>query len=65
MSDLEAALRVAERRLQAAQLAGDVAELDRLLDDRLFATLAPGAVRVSKAEDLHIGPCADADPPTG
>lgn len=31
-------LRAAERRLQAAQLASDVAELDRLLDDRLIFT---------------------------
>jgi len=53
VSDLEESLRAAERRLQAAQLAGDVAELDRLLDDRLFATLAPEPVRVSKAEDLQ------------
>jgi hypothetical protein len=53
VSDLEESLRTAERRLQAAQLAGDVAELDRLLDDRLFATLAPDPVRVSKAEDLQ------------
>ena len=52
MSALEESLRAAERRLQAAQLAGDVAELDRLLDDRLVATLAPRPVRVSKAEDL-------------
>ena len=41
-------MRAAERRLQAAQLAGDVAELD----DRLVATLAPDPVRVSKAQDL-------------
>ena len=53
MGDLEESLRVAERRLQAAQLAGDVDELDQLLDDRLFATLAPDAVRVTKAEDLQ------------
>jgi hypothetical protein len=42
----------AERRLQAAMLAGDVDELDRLLDDRLIATLAPSTTRVTKAEDL-------------
>jgi hypothetical protein len=41
VSDLEESLRTAERRLQAAQLAGDV------------ATLAPDPVRVSKAEDLQ------------
>jgi hypothetical protein len=42
----------AEKRLQAAMLAGDVDELDRLLDDRLIATLAPSTTRVTKAEDL-------------
>ena len=41
-----------ERRLQAAMLAGDVAELDRLLDDRLVATLMPDLEVVSKEEDL-------------
>ena len=51
-SDLEAQLRAAERRLQAAQAAGDVAALDALLDDRLFATLMPAPVRVTKADDL-------------
>jgi ketosteroid isomerase-like protein len=45
-------LRQAERRLQAAMLAGDVDELDHLIDDRLIATLAPGTTRVGKAEDL-------------
>ncbi|MGH3565484.1 MAG: nuclear transport factor 2 family protein [Pseudonocardia sp.] len=35
-------LREAERRLQAAQLAGDVAALDQLLDDRLIFTYGPG-----------------------
>ena len=52
MSDLEAGLRDAERRLQAAQLAGDVTALDALLDDRLIATLMPQPVRVTKADDL-------------
>jgi ketosteroid isomerase-like protein len=42
----------AEKRLQAAMLAGDVAELDELLDDRLIATLTPSTTRVSKAENL-------------
>lgn len=42
----------AEKRLQAAMLAGDAAELDRLLDDRLIATLTPSTTRVTKAEDL-------------
>ena len=44
----------AERRLQAAMLAGDVAELDRLLHDRLLATLMlPGPLSMTKAEDLE------------
>jgi hypothetical protein len=51
-SELEADLRDAERRLQAAQCAGDADALDALLDDRLIATLMPDPVRVSKAEDL-------------
>jgi len=34
-------LRLAERRLQAAQLAGDTAMLEQLLDDRLLPTLGP------------------------
>lgn len=42
----------AERRLQAAQLAGDVEVLDQLLDDRLIATLMPEATLSTKAEDL-------------
>lgn len=42
----------AERQLQAAMLAGDVAELDRLIDDRLIATLTPGVARVTKEQDL-------------
>ena len=33
-------------------LAGDVDQLDQLLDDRLIATLTPSTTRVSKAEDL-------------
>jgi ketosteroid isomerase-like protein len=53
VDDLESSLRTAERQLQAAQLAGDVAELDRLLDDRLVATLMPDPVRVTKAADLE------------
>ncbi|MEW2505483.1 nuclear transport factor 2 family protein [Amycolatopsis sp. NPDC047767] len=40
----------AEHRLQAAQLAGDVAALDELLDDRLTFTF--GEVVASKADDL-------------
>ncbi|MCU1644239.1 MAG: hypothetical protein JWN03_4514 [Nocardia sp.] len=42
----------AERRLQAAQLAGDVEALDRLLDDRLIFTL--GADTYTKADDLEM-----------
>ena len=41
----------AERRLQAAQLAGDVAALDELLDDRLVA-IGPDGTRFTKADDL-------------
>jgi len=41
----------AERRLQAAQLAGDVAALDRLLDDRLVA-IGPDGARYTKEDDL-------------
>ena len=41
----------AERRLQAAQLAGDVAALDRLLDDRLVA-IGPDGSRYTKDDDL-------------
>ena len=41
----------AERRLQAAQRAGDVAALDRLLDDRLVA-IGPDGARGTKDDDL-------------
>ena len=41
----------AERQLQAAQLAGDVAALDRLLHDRLVA-IGPDGARYTKADDL-------------
>lgn len=41
----------AERQLQAAQLAGDVAALDRLLDDRLVA-IGPDGSRFTKDDDL-------------
>ena len=41
----------AERQLQAAQLAGDVAALDRLLDDRLVA-IGPDGSRYTKEDDL-------------
>ncbi|MFC5819369.1 nuclear transport factor 2 family protein [Nonomuraea harbinensis] len=45
-------LRDAERRLQAAQLAGDVEALDRLLDDRLIFTF--GGNVATKADDLEL-----------
>lgn len=47
-------LRAAERRLQAAQLAGDVAALDRLLDDRLIFTLGSDGRCYTKQDDLRL-----------
>ena len=47
----EAGLLAAERALHAAQLAGDVAALDRLLDDRLIA-IGPDGARHTKHDDL-------------
>lgn len=49
-TDTDGLLR-AERQLQAAQLAGDVAALDRLLDDRLVA-IGPDGSRYTKDDDL-------------
>ncbi|MEU4427154.1 nuclear transport factor 2 family protein [Actinoplanes sp. NPDC024001] len=49
--DLAAELLTAERRLQAAQRAGDVDELDRLLDDRLIA-VGPDGAHYRKQDDL-------------
>lgn len=49
----EAALRDAERRLQRAQLTSDVAELDRLLDERLVFT-GPGGRLYTKDDDLRV-----------
>jgi hypothetical protein len=46
-------LSMAERQLQAAQLASDVAELDRLIDDRLVFT-GPGGKLYTKADDLRM-----------
>lgn len=46
-------LRTAERALQAAQLASDVAELDRLIDDRLVFT-GPDGRLYCKADDLQL-----------
>ncbi|WP_405105828.1 nuclear transport factor 2 family protein [Micromonospora sp. NBC_01405] len=50
-SELEAELLDAERRLQAAQRAGDVAALDGLLDERLIA-FGPDGNRFTKQDDL-------------
>jgi len=52
--DLANALRDAERRLQAAQLAGDADVLDGLLDDRLVYTGGPDGARYSKQDDLEL-----------
>jgi hypothetical protein len=49
----EEGLRAAERRLQAAQLASDVDELDRLIDDRLVFT-GPDGRLYGKADDLAV-----------
>lgn len=46
-------LRAAERALQAAQLASDVAGLDRLIDDRLVFT-GPDGQLYTKADDLRL-----------
>jgi ketosteroid isomerase-like protein len=46
-------LLAAERRLQAAQLAGDVAALDELIDDRLVFT-GPDGKLYRKQDDLHV-----------
>jgi ketosteroid isomerase-like protein len=45
-------LRTAERRLQSAQLASDVAALDALLDERLVFTGPDGSL-YGKADDLE------------
>jgi hypothetical protein len=49
--NLSGELLVAEQRLQDAQRAGDVGELDRLLDDRLIA-IGPDGGRYRKSDDL-------------
>ncbi|MEY9878285.1 ketosteroid isomerase-like protein [Streptacidiphilus sp. MAP12-33] len=46
-------LRSTERRLQAAQLAADVATLDALLDDRLVFT-GPDGQLCRKSDDLEL-----------
>ena len=50
-SPSEGSLLRAERRLQDAQRAGDVAALDQLLDDRLVA-IGPDGSRYTKEDDL-------------
>jgi hypothetical protein len=52
--DPTTALQEAERRLQAAQLAGDADALDDLLDDRLIYTGGPDGARYTKQDDLDI-----------
>jgi Domain of unknown function (DUF4440) len=47
------ALRDAERRLQQAQLASDVAALDELIDDRLVFTGPDGRLH-TKQDDLRV-----------
>ena len=47
-------LRAAERGLQAAQLAGDTAALDQLLDDRAIFTFGPDGKCYTKHDDLHL-----------
>ncbi|KUL27733.1 nuclear transport factor 2 family protein [Actinoplanes awajinensis] len=49
--DLSGELLAAEQRLQHAQRAGDVDELDRLLDDRLVA-IGPDGATLGKNDDL-------------
>ena len=49
----EEALRAAERSLQAAQLASDVAALEDLLDDRLVFT-GPDGKLYGKQDDLRV-----------
>jgi len=46
-------LRAAERRLQAAQLASDVAVLDEIIDDRLVFT-GPDGRLYGKQDDLEV-----------
>ncbi|MEV6716297.1 nuclear transport factor 2 family protein [Lentzea sp. NPDC051208] len=53
-TDSTAELIVAERRLQSAQLSGDVAVLDELLDDRLIFTSGPDGRCYGKHDDLDL-----------
>jgi ketosteroid isomerase-like protein len=52
VTDIDA-LRTADRRLQAAQLAADAEALDGLIDDRLVFT-GPDGQLYSKADDLAL-----------
>jgi hypothetical protein len=52
VTDTEA-LRAADRRLQAAQLAADAGTLDQLIDDRLVFT-GPDGRLYSKEDDLEL-----------
>ncbi|WP_412538454.1 nuclear transport factor 2 family protein [Longispora sp. K20-0274] len=54
MTDPADGLRAAERRLQAAQLAGDADALDQLLDDRLVFTLGVDGRTYRKQDDLEL-----------
>jgi ketosteroid isomerase-like protein len=47
-------LREAERRLQAAQLAGDIAALERLLDDRMIFTFGSDGKCYTKQDNLQL-----------
>ncbi|MER6945949.1 nuclear transport factor 2 family protein [Nonomuraea sp. NPDC000554] len=54
MDDPIEELHAAERRLQAAQFAGDTDALDKLLDDRLIFTLGVDGKTYTKQDDLEI-----------
>ncbi|MFI6817435.1 nuclear transport factor 2 family protein [Nonomuraea sp. NPDC050328] len=54
MDDSTEELRAAERRLQAAQLAGDADALDTLLDDRLIFTNGLDGTQYTKQDDLDL-----------
>ena len=47
-------LRAADRRLQAAQPAGDTAALDQLLDDRVLFTSGCTGACYTRHDDLHL-----------
>jgi hypothetical protein len=47
-------LREAERQLQAARLAGEIATLDQLLDDRPVFTYGPDGQCYTKQDDLQV-----------